>query len=83
MWCVPGFIWRRLLCEAIGLGRAVDRAVLWTKFFFGTICWWRLQAGPDALPLLRCITDRQTPLLLDERNTHKQRTEKVSNDKSS
>ena len=70
---VPGFIWRRLLCQAIGLGGAVGGAVLWTNFFLSTIRWWQLQAGPDTLPLLRCITDGQTPLLLDEQSTHTHR----------
>lgn len=77
MWCewtcccsvVPGFFWRRILRQPIGLGGAVGGAILRTNFFFGTICWWQLQAGPDTLPLLCCITDSQTPLLLDEHHT--------------
>lgn len=77
MWCewicccsvVPRFIWRRILRQPIGLGGAVGGAVLRANFFFGTICWWQLQAGPDTLPLLCCITDGQTPLLLDEHHT--------------
>jgi len=56
MWRVPWFIWRRLLRKAVGLCGTVSRAVLWTNFLLGAICW-QLQAGPDALPLLCCITD--------------------------
>lgn len=82
MCTVPWLIGRRFLCEAVGLGRTVGRAVFWTDFFFCTICWWQLQTGPDALPLLRCITDGQTPLLLDEHNNDNQRTETVSSDSS-
>lgn len=84
MLCVPRFIRGRFLCKAIGLGGAVSRAVLWTDFFFSAICGWELQAGPDTLPLLCSITDCQTPLLLDEQNTHTNihRTKKVSSVKS-
>lgn len=74
---VPGFIRRRILCQAVGLGRAVGGAVFWTDFLFGAVCRWQLQAGPDTLPLLRCISDGQTPLLLDEHVHTNRRAEMV------
>lgn len=74
---VPGFIRRWILCQAVGLGRAVGGAVFWTDFLFGAVCRWQLQAGPDTLPLLRCISDGQTPLLLDEHVHTNRRAEMV------
>lgn len=55
---------RRFQCKAIGLGGAVGGACLRADFLLGSVLSRELQAGPDPLPLQCCITDGQTPLLL-------------------
>ena len=69
-WAIPGLIWRGLLCESIGLCRAVGGAAFWTGLLLGSVLWRKVRAGPDSLPLLGCITDGQTSLLL-RRHTNK------------
>lgn len=68
---VPGLIRGRVLCHAIGLGGAVGGAVLRTEFLFGAVSGRQFQVCLDTLPLLCCISDGQTPLLLDGRESGK------------
>lgn len=61
---LPEVIRRWLLSNPIGLSWAVGGAVLWAQLLLGTILCWKLEKALGLLPLLRCITDGQSSLLL-------------------
>lgn len=70
---LPEVIGWRLLSDPIGLSWAVGGAVLWAQLFLGAVLCWKLEKAPGVLPLLRCITDGQSPLLLGAGKKRKQR----------
>lgn len=69
---LPEVIGRGLLSNPIGLPRAVGGAVLRAQLFLGAVLCWKLEKAPGLLPLLCCVTDGQSSLLLSAENIRKE-----------